>query len=124
MPTMYERVRRLCNEHGIEISNLGDHLPDVSIAKSSISGWKKGATPRAGVVKSIADFFDVSTEYILNGDRNSSMNAERSSAGLTPIVIINGDKRKLTEQEAALLELYEELDVIQKARLLAYASEL
>lgn len=124
MPTMYERVRRLCNEQGINISDLGRHLPDIDIAKSTISHWKKGATPRAGVVKSIADFFDVSTEYILNGNGGSPVNAERSSEGLTPIIIINGDKKKLTEQEVALLELYEELDVIQKARLLAYASEL
>ena len=124
--TMYNRVRRLCNSRGIEISNLGDHLPDVNIAKSTISRWKNGSVPRANVVKAMADYFDVSTEYIMSGN-----GASAEAAGVknvvsvrAPVAIINGNEKKLSEQEVALLKMYKELDVVKRARLLTYASEL
>lgn len=125
--TVYERVRRLCNSQGIEISNLGDYLPDANVSRSTISGWKNGAKPRAGIVKSIADYFDVSPEYIANGAQgNSAKSAEvkKATDAHAPVVVINGNEKKLSEQEVELLKLFRELDVIQKARLLAYAAEL
>jgi transcriptional regulator with XRE-family HTH domain len=96
------------------------------VSKSTISGWKKGATPRAGIVKSIADYFDVSPEYIANGNKAPVTNADAICVprDSDPVAVINGKKRKLSEQEVAVLQLCKELDVVQKAKLLAYASEL
>lgn len=124
--TMYDRVRRLCNSQGIDISNLGQYLPDANVSKSTISGWKKGATPRAGIVKSIADYFDVSPDYIANGNKAPVAPADAICvpANHGPVAIIEGKEKKLTEQEVAILRLCKELDVVQKAKLLAYASEL
>ena len=123
--TVYERVRRLCNNQGINISNLGDHLPNASVSKSTISGWKNGSTPRPAIIKAIADYFDVSPEYIANGNGTSVKPTDTSyRPGHHPVVIIDGNEEKLSEQEVALLEIYKDLDVIAKARLLAYASEL
>lgn len=124
--TMYDRVRRLCNSRGIDISNLGQYLPDANVSKSTISGWKKGATPRAGIVKSIADYFDVSPEYIAKGNGAPAVSADAIcvSAGSAPVAIINGKEKKLSEQEVAILRLCKDFDVVQKAKLLAYAAEL
>lgn len=123
--TLYNRVQRLCNSQGIDISNLGSYLPDANVASSTISGWKKGATPRASIVKAMADYFDVSPEYIMSG-KGTAEAAEVKSvvSDRGPVAIINGAEKKLTEQEVALLRLCKELDVVQKAKLLAYASEL
>lgn len=123
--TLYNRVRRLCNDQGIDISNLGEHLPDANVSKSTISGWKKGAVPRAAIIKAMADYFDVSTEYIISGKGASagSTDAKSAASNHNPMVIINNGE-KLSEQEVALLKLYRELDVIKRAKLLAYASEL
>ena len=123
--TLYNRVRRLCNDQGIDISNLGEHLPDANVSKSTISGWKKGAVPRAAIIKAMADYFDVSTEYIISGKGASAESADAKNAtkSRNPVLIINGGE-KLSEQETALLKLYRELDVIKRAKLLAYASEL
>lgn len=124
--TLYDRIRRLCNSQGIDISNLGEHLPDANVSKSTISHWKNGTVPRAGLVKAMADYFDVSPEYILTGKgaANEPAGVKEVVAGRAPVAIIDGYEKKLTEQEVALLNLYKELDVIQRARLLAYASEL
>lgn len=68
--TLYEKVQMLCRKEGFEISNLGEKVPGLSITRGSISGWKRGATPRAPVVKAIADYFGVTTEYLMNDDVN------------------------------------------------------
>lgn len=125
--TVYERVRRLCASKGISISNLGDYLPDASVSRSTISGWKNGAVPRPGIVKSMAEYFDVPPEYIAHGAQgNPAMAAEvkKATDGRAPFVVINGSEKKLSEQEVELLKLFRELDVIQKARLLAFAAEI
>lgn len=124
--TMYDRVRRLCNSQGIDISNLGQYLPDANVSKSTISGWKKGATPRAGIVKSIADYFDVSPDYIAHGNKTPGVPSDVICvpSDSSPVAIIDGNKRKLSEQEVAVLRLCRDLDVVQTAKLIAYASEL
>ena len=124
--TLYDRIRRLCNGRGIDISNLGEHLPDANVSKSTISHWKNGTVPRAALVKAMADYFDVSTEYILTGKgaSNEPAGVKEVVAGRAPVAIIDGYEKKLSEQEVALLELYKELDVVQRAKLIAYASEL
>ena len=124
--TLYNRVRRLCSDQGISISNLGDHLTDVDISKSAVSHWKNGSVPRAEVIKAIADFFGVSPDYIVKGDRAPATAADAICvpADSAPVAIIGGQKRKLSEQEVAVLHLCKDLDVVQKAKLLAYAAGL
>ena len=124
--TLYDRIRRLCSGRGIDVSNLGEYLPNANVAKSTINGWKNGAVPRAALVKAMADYFEVSPEYILSGKGATTEpeGVKEVVAGRAPVAIIDGYEKKLTEQEVALLKLYKELDVIQRARLLAYASEL
>ena len=63
--TTYERIQALCRSAGFEISNLSEHLPGVTITRGSISKWKNGAVPRASTLKSIAEHFGVSVEYLL-----------------------------------------------------------
>ena len=121
--TIYERVRRLCNNHGISISNLGQYLPDVEVSKSAVSHWKNGSVPRTEVIKSIADYFGVTPEYIANGTTADALES-RSASSVHPVAIIDGREKRLSEQEVAILHLCRDLDVIQKAKLLAYASEL
>lgn len=124
--TLYDRVRRLCSNQGISISNLGEHLTDVDISKSAVSHWKNGSTPRAEIIKSIADYFNVSPDYIMHGNKAPVVTADAICvpADSAPVAIIDGKKRKLSEQEVAVLHLCKDLDVVQKAKLLAYAAGL
>ncbi len=74
--TLYEKIQMLCRKEGFEISNLGEKVPGLSITRGSISGWKKGAVPRASVLKAIADYFGVTTEYLLYDDEQSFQSHE------------------------------------------------
>lgn len=59
----------------------------------------------------------------MNGN-NMSHNHGVIGTANAPVTIINGSQKKLTEQEVALLDIFEKLDVVKKAQLLAYAANL
>lgn len=59
----WERFVELCN-------NVGE-APNAVAAKcgvkstGTVTGWSNGAKPRAGVTRRIADYFDVSVDYLI-----------------------------------------------------------
>ena len=69
---------------------------------------------------------------VFGGDDNANEMAIKSiqdnhgiiGAVHAPVRIINGTERNLSEQEIELLNLYSDLSVVEKAKLLVYASEL
>lgn len=128
--TLYEKIQILCKKEGFEISNLGDRL-GISITKGSISKWKTGAVPRANTVKAIADYFNVTPEYLtseadINAQTIQSVQDNHGIIGTTnaPVTIVNGSERKLSEQEVELLSIFSKMSVMDQAKLLVYASEL
>jgi len=125
--TLYEKVQKLCNNEGFEISNLGEKL-NISITKGSISKWKTGAIPRANTVKAIAEYFGVDTEYLLN-DSITTPQYIKDNHGIigdthAPVTIMNSDTNSLTDQEAELLNTFRKLSVMKQAQLLVRAAEL
>lgn len=41
-----------------------------------------------------------------------------------PVTIVNGSERKLSDQESALIDIFNKLDVVKQSRLIAFADEL
>lgn len=68
--TTYEKIKELCEKQGFAISSIGNIIPGLSVNKASITGWKNGSVPRPDKIKAIADYFGVTTEYLL--DENAS----------------------------------------------------
>jgi len=58
----YENLKRLCFERGISLSKLA---VDIGVSTSTPTHWRRGIKPRASMVKTIADYFGVSTENLL-----------------------------------------------------------
>lgn len=67
---LYENIKRLCEERKISIWALEREL---GIGNGVIGKWgSKNASPRVETVKTIADYFGVSIDYLLKeGDDNS-----------------------------------------------------
>lgn len=127
--TLYEKIQMLCKREGFEISNLGEKIPGLSITKGSISKWKSGAMPRANTIKAIAEYFGVAPDYLSSSEFSVDTNTVKDNHGIighvhAPVKIINGSERKLSDQEIELLNLYSDLGVVEKAKLLVFASEL
>lgn len=121
--TLYEKVEMLCKQKGINISNLGDAI-GIKVDKSTISHWKKGAVPRASTVKAIADYFEVSVDFLTNG--SATFETAFNTVNGNNNIIGNGNtvSSNLTEHEKALLDLFAQMDIVKQAQLLAYAAEL
>ena len=113
--TLYEKTGLLCKQKGINISNLGDAI-GIKIDKSTISHWKKGATPRASTLKAIADFFGVTVDLLT--DESAPVEIAFNTANNNTV---NSD---FTEQQKALIDMFNRMNVVQQAQLLAYAAEL
>ena len=73
--TFYEKVLNLCRTQGFSISYIGKVIPNLSVTKGSISGWKKGAKPRPDKIKAIADYFGVSVEYLTSDSEENKNTA-------------------------------------------------
>lgn len=125
----YETVIALCKEKGISVTAL---VIELGISKSAPANWKNGSTPRAATIKKIADYFAVSPDELTgNGevDTEVTVRTVKDNHGIighasAPVMIVNGDKRELTSQEAELLHIFERMSVMDQARLLLYASDL
>ena len=59
--TTFERVKELCKQRGITIATLEEK---VGFGKNSIYSWKRNS-PSSEKLQKVADYFDVSTDYLL-----------------------------------------------------------
>ena len=59
--TIFERLKKLCEEQKISINDLEDKL---KFGRNSLYAWKK-KKPNSVNLEKIADYFDVSTDYLL-----------------------------------------------------------
>ncbi|API92667.1 MULTISPECIES: helix-turn-helix domain-containing protein [unclassified Virgibacillus] len=59
--TTFDRVKKLCEEQKISVVELEEKL---GFGRNSLYSWKK-KTPNGANLKKVADFFDVSTDYLL-----------------------------------------------------------
>ena len=59
---MYERFEQLLKEHGVSAYKVSK---ETGIPQPTLSGWKRtNRTPRIRTLKSIADYFGFSVEYL------------------------------------------------------------
>ncbi|MCG3418996.1 helix-turn-helix domain-containing protein [Oceanobacillus jordanicus] len=59
--TAFDRLKKLCDEQGISVNNLEEKL---GIGKNSLYSWKKNIPKGTNLIR-VADYFDVSTDYLL-----------------------------------------------------------
>lgn len=63
---MYEIFDRLCKERDVTPYKVGK---ETGIATSTLSDWKKGkSTPKQNKLMKIADYFNVSLDYLMTGE--------------------------------------------------------
>lgn len=58
-----------------ELKGMKPHavLKELEISSGSANNWKKGTVPSGEILKKIADYFDVSTDSLLDFDENASV---------------------------------------------------
>ena len=68
---VYTQIIKLCKASEKNITAV---LEDLNMSKGNISNWRNGGYPSAEVLMKIADYFDVSVDYLLGRTDNPQIN--------------------------------------------------
>ncbi len=63
----FSNFQQLCDQNLISITAL---LNKLNISKGAIKRWKEGGLPNSTTLQKLADYFGVTTDYLLNGSDN------------------------------------------------------
>ena len=108
-------------------------VKELNIASGSITKWKNGSMPKLDALLKIANYFDVSLDYLVGRDNNIAKNNINTGditnnngiiGNNNAHISINHSRQDITEQEQILLEIFKSLNVLKQARLLTFAAEL
>ncbi|MBC1801006.1 helix-turn-helix domain-containing protein [Listeria booriae] len=99
--TVFDRIKKLCDERKMTIAELERA---TGISNGQIGKWRK-QTPGADKIKIVADYFNVSTDYILGRE-------EKEEEGF--VTFFRANTSDLSEEKKQLLE--EELMAFMEAR--------
>lgn len=86
----------LCNEKGISPNFVAKEL---GITSGTVTSWKKGSVPRDTTLRKVADYFGVSTDYLLGTEHEFLQNFSENK----------NDPPIISESEEKLLELFREV---------------
>ena len=93
MDTLFDRIQQLCTERGISRYALEKNL---GFGKASMGRWDTN-TPSIDKVQKVADYFDVSLDYLMTGKEKPSQSEERSETKAKLLRAIDN----MTDEEAA-----------------------
>ena len=119
-----EIIKNTAKKKGISIKQL---LTDINLGKNTMSNFKT-SMPKADNLAKIADYLDCSVDYLLGRtDSPITINSHNTVNGSNNI-IGNGSGNRTgnaqSDQESALIDIFNKLDVVSQAKLLVYATEL
>lgn len=102
--TVFDRVKKLADERGMSI---GDVEEKVNMGKNSIYKWRKqkAATDKLELV---ADYFDVSTDYLLGRTDKKRINEKNTSVDLNEILdnTMSFDGKPMNDHDREAIRAY------------------
>ena len=111
-------------------SSVADVVRGTGIGHSTFCDWKRGDyEPKSDKIKKIADYFGVPLSYFYGEDDNMTVHTINDNHGIignanAPITFNAETGHMLNEQEIELLNIFSNLSVVDKAKVIIYASEL
>lgn len=84
----FEIVKELCRRQGISLNTLEER---IGFSRNSLYSWKN-SEPKPKKLNAVADYFNVSTDYLLGRTDNPSIAKDDTIAGYT-----SDDLRKMAE---------------------------
>lgn len=107
--TFYSRFYELCLEKGFRPQS--EEIIDIAgVSSPAITGWKRGALPKAEILIRIASYFNVSVDYLLGLTDERSSSEKREN--------LSDVRNHLTEQENVLLRFFRAADETGKMRII------
>lgn len=92
----------LCHNRGEAPNTVAANVGVKS--SGTVSGWKKGAMPRDGILVAIADYFDVPTSYFLENENKPTAAGELTDKELKLLELFKSASPELRAAAMAVLE--------------------
>lgn len=100
MSSIKETVQQLAQKHGYSIASLERKL---GFSNGSISKWDK-QSPSADRLQQVADYFDVSVDYLLGRDTNDDMTDKKSVDLNDDDTIMTFEGKPIQEEDRELIK--------------------
>ena len=73
----FDRLKKLCDEKGISTYKA---CTDIGLNRAAVAKWKNGSIPSGSTAAKLADYFGVTTDYLLGkeNEKTPTKSGERS----------------------------------------------
>lgn len=96
----FDQLVALCKEKGVSPNFVAK---EIGASSGSVTAWKQGALPRGATLSKIAEYFNVSTDYLLGNSRVSTHDSKFSISDEEIKFALFGGGGEITD------EMYEEV---------------
>ena len=69
----FNRFRALCDRRGVSVYRA---CTDIGLNRSAVAKWKSGGKPNGSTAAKLADYFGVTTDYLLGQSEESAPEAK------------------------------------------------
>lgn len=107
--TFYEIYRLLCQKVGKSDNAVA---AEIGLSNSTVTTWKQGALPRRPTLKRVADYFNVSTDYLMGSTIDAQIDVTESKLRNLRAALDFSDENEhgdLEQQLEVLEESYKDL---------------
>ena len=92
--TFYEIFKDLCEKEGKTPTGVGR---EVGADGSTVNYWKNGHTPRQKTLSKIAEYFSVSTDYLVGNTDIKNPPNQQAPEEIAKVALFGGDKEVTDE---------------------------
>ncbi|BFH18033.1 helix-turn-helix domain-containing protein [Paenibacillus melissococcoides] len=107
MKTIGERLRFLREQAGLSMNELED---SIGASRGSVNKWEKGSIPGGKYLITLSDYFNVSTDWILKGEKEIFAQNEVSKR-------LNSELPELSYSDIELLAKFHQLTEKEQGRI-------
>lgn len=97
---LFDRVKELCQKRGISVSELENR---VGFGKNTIYKWKT-QSPKVETLQKVADYFNVTTDYLLGRETENLKNETDLSKMLDDVLSFDG--KPMTEHDREVIKAF------------------
>ena len=93
----FDRLKRLCDERGISAYKA---CTDIGLNRAAVAKWKNGSIPSGTTAAKLADYFGVTTDYLLGKEDKKAPTETGKRDILDEVdVAFYGDFKELNDDE-------------------------
>ena len=94
----FDRLKKLCDEKGISTYKA---CTDVGLNRAAVAKWKTGSVPSGSTAAKLADYFGVTTDYLLGKEEQKKAPTDSGERDILDDVDVAfyGDFKELSEDE-------------------------